>query len=630
MRYGSACSGIEAASAAWHHLGWQPVFFSEIEPFLRAALAARWPGVPIHGDFTTIEKDTYEPIDLLVCGTPCQDFSVAGLRAGLAGERGFLTIEFVRLAERLRPRWLVWENVPGVLSSDDGRAFGLFLGALGECGYGIAYRVLDAQHFGVPQRRRRVFLVGYLGDWRPAAAVLFERESLRGDTAPRRAEGKRTPGGAEGSPDLCVAAPLGAGDGPRGWRNDLDQGAFIPIANPLGAKADCGWRGDLDNDTFVTGHFEQNSMGGRGTLGWNDGEQPLRPVKPQGDHQMIVTHSLRAEGFDASEDGTGRGVPLIPVQCNGGNVGTDLPSLRAGNGHLTGGGPAIAFDTYNQTTSETVQTLRDPNGTFGDALPAVAVPIQSVQSVREKKQNGIGIGADGDEMFTLTGRDQHAVAYGIRSDAARGGAAKTPSPDAEGRVRLRDPGMGVYEDLAPTVDAGLPHAVAFDARQSDVLQYGDGTGPLDTDGHSIAVAFDTTQITSKLNRSHPKAGDPCHPLAVGQHPPAVAYGISSDCIDRSGEGDGSAAERAGLGIVADASPSIRARPNNGVAQAMSVRRLTPVECARLQGFPDDYLDITYRGKPAADGPKYRALGNSMAVPCMRWIGERIAMVEELL
>jgi DNA (cytosine-5)-methyltransferase 1 len=112
--------------------------------------------------------------------------------------------------------------------------------------------------------------------------------------------------------------------------------------------------------------------------------------------------------------------------------------------------------------------------------------------------------------------------------------------------------------------------------------------------------------------------------------PAIAYGISSDCIDRSGEGDGSAAERAGLGIVADASPSIRARPNNGVAQAMSVRRLTPVECARLQGFPDDYLDITYRKKPAADGPKYRALGNSMAVPCMRWIGERIAMVEGLL
>ena len=184
--YGSVCSGIEAATAAWHQLGWKPAFFSEIEPFPRTVLAHHYPHVPLHGDFTTIKEDDYDPIDLLVGGTPCQAFSVAGLRKGFADERGNLTLEYIRLAERLKPRWLVWENVPGVLSQDRGRAFGSFLGGLAECGYGFAYRVLDAQYFGVPQRRRRVFVIGYLGDWRPPAAVLFERESLCGNITPSR------------------------------------------------------------------------------------------------------------------------------------------------------------------------------------------------------------------------------------------------------------------------------------------------------------------------------------------------------------------------------------------------------------------------------------------------------------
>ena len=125
-------------------------------------------------------------IDLLAGGTPCQSFSVAGKRTGLDDPRGNLTIEFARLAGRLRPLWLVWENVPGVLSIDDGRTFGAFLGMLVELGYGIAYRILDAQYFGVPQRRRRVFVVGHSGDWRAAAAVLLERSSLSGYPPPRR------------------------------------------------------------------------------------------------------------------------------------------------------------------------------------------------------------------------------------------------------------------------------------------------------------------------------------------------------------------------------------------------------------------------------------------------------------
>lgn len=182
--YGSVCSGIEAATVAWKPLGWHSAWFAEVEPFCNEVLAQHYPKVKNHGDFTKI--GIAEPIDLLVGGTPCQSFSIAGRRAGLDDPRGNLALEFLVLARRLSPRWIVWENVLGVLSSNGGRDFGAIIGALGELGYGWAYRIFDAQHFGVPQRRRRVFVVGYLGDWRRAAAVLFEREGLSRDSAPSR------------------------------------------------------------------------------------------------------------------------------------------------------------------------------------------------------------------------------------------------------------------------------------------------------------------------------------------------------------------------------------------------------------------------------------------------------------
>jgi len=190
--YGSVCSGIEAATVAWHPLGWRPAFFSEIEKFPAALLSHYYPTVPNHGDLNGFRSWPQEKIDVLVGGTPCQSFSVAGLRKGLDDPRGNLCLTFLALADRLKPRWLVWENVPGVLSSRGGRDFGSFLGALGQLGYGFAWRVLDAQHFDVPQRRKRVFVVAHHGDWRRAASVLFERESLRGDSAPAHAQGEVT------------------------------------------------------------------------------------------------------------------------------------------------------------------------------------------------------------------------------------------------------------------------------------------------------------------------------------------------------------------------------------------------------------------------------------------------------
>ena len=200
MTYLSICSGIEAATTAWHPLGWKPIAFSEIEPFPCAVLAHHWPHVPNLGDMTKHHDwpTTLKP-DLIVGGTPCQAFSVAGLRKGLADPRGNLTLTFLSIVAQYKPQWVVWENVPGVLSDKTG-AFGAFLGGLGQLGYGFAYRVLDAQYFGVAQRRRRVFVVANLTDWRRAAAVLFESHSLSGDSPPSRSERKGTSTGFETGP----------------------------------------------------------------------------------------------------------------------------------------------------------------------------------------------------------------------------------------------------------------------------------------------------------------------------------------------------------------------------------------------------------------------------------------------
>ena len=184
MRYISLFSGVEAATLAWEPLGWEAVAFAEIEPFPSAVLAERWPDVPNLGDVTKVDWSEYRgTVDLVVGGSPCQAFSVAGKREGLLDERGQLMLEYVRAVREVEPRWFLWENVPGVLSQDKGRAFGTLLGEMADIGYSCAWRVLDAQFFGVAQRRRRVFLVGCLGGGAgAAAAVLFEPESVSGNT----------------------------------------------------------------------------------------------------------------------------------------------------------------------------------------------------------------------------------------------------------------------------------------------------------------------------------------------------------------------------------------------------------------------------------------------------------------
>lgn len=257
MRFLSLCSGIEAASAAWKGLGWKPIAFSEIEPFPCSVLAHHFPDVPNVGDMTQIDGRKYRgTVDLLVGGTPCQGFSIAGKRGGLADIRSGLAMHLVRLVAEIKPRWILWENVPGAFSTAAGRDFGTFVRALDGVGYHLAWRVLDAQFFGVPQRRRRIFLVGHSGDWRHPAAVLFEPGCLR----------RGSPQGGKKRQDVTQALTgcLGAGGADD---NRAQAGFYVPEI--VSQAMSCKWA--------------------KGTSG------------PAGDeYHNLLCAPLTSEGYDAS------------------------------------------------------------------------------------------------------------------------------------------------------------------------------------------------------------------------------------------------------------------------------------------------------------------------------------------
>jgi DNA (cytosine-5)-methyltransferase 1 len=472
MNYLSLFSGIEAATQAWHPLGWKCVGVSEIEPFPCAVLTHHYPTVPNLGDVTKITEEdikTSGHIDIVVFGSPCQDLSVAGLRKGFTCEstdtltRSGLFFVAMRIIAWARQhcgcRFALWENVPGAFSSSKGRDFATVVEHMAGLenlpvppnGWGtegvaagseglVEWAVLDAQWFGVAQRRRRVFALADFGNWANRPPILLEPESLRGDSSPSRKARE------EVAPTVTGGAPFS-----RTGNERLETEALV-------------WPADVAS--------------------------------------TLDTHFGDKQGLE--------------------------------NQHVNSGCPLF-------------------------------VP----------------------------------VAFPERMSGTQCASA---------------------ENLSPSLGAV----------------------------NTTAVCYDTTQITSPLNFSSPKAGDPCHPLANGQHPPlltfgiddeqnaaeelmgclkarteggvvegTVAYGIPGNWIGRKPENGGNAVEP-----MLEVSPCQTKTDRHGVSTT-KVRRLTPVECARLQGFPDDYLDITFRGKPAADGNKYKALGNSMAVPVMSWIGKQI-------
>lgn len=313
MRYLSLFSGIEAATQAWHDLGWEPAAFAEIEPFPAAVLAHHYPNVPNLGDVTKHKEwPDIGPVDLICGGSPCQSFSVAGLRKGMDDPRGNLMLTYLAIVDQYRPAWVVYENVPGILSSNGGRDFGAFLGALGQLGYGIAYRVLDAQYVrtrrsrrAVPQRRRRVFVVGYSGDWRRAAAVLFDAESLRRDPPPSRSAGERV------APTIS-ARPTGGGG--LGTDFDLDGGVICAEVS-TSLDASMGRLQGASGQDANHGHSTLVAMSsGQANAEITEGHAPsLTCLHEAPIIIQEVAPTLRGRGFDATDDGTGKGTTIIPV-----------------------------------------------------------------------------------------------------------------------------------------------------------------------------------------------------------------------------------------------------------------------------------------------------------------------------
>tara|TARA_Y100000593_G_scaffold14066_2_gene26430 strand:+ start:737 stop:2002 length:1266 start_codon:yes stop_codon:yes gene_type:complete len=414
MNYISVCSGIEAATVAWKNLGWNPLGFSEVDKFPSAVLKHHYPNVPNLGDMTNYKEwNINEPVDLIIGGTPCQSFSISGLRKGLEDPRGNLALTYIGLLDHFKPKYFIWENVPGVLSSNKGKDFSSFIRAIQEIRYGFAYRTLDAQYFGVPQRRKRVFVVGCSsGDWRSAAEILFESESLSRDTEESRQKGKDTTKETRGS-------------------STTDNRWPARISNTLDARY-----GDK--------------------MGLED--------------QHINSDCPR----------------FVPVSIQGNLIGR---SEKAG-------------------------------------------------------PNGVGASED-NTMYTLTKTDVHAVVYEARAKDARYRDTEQTSPTMKARWENMTDTPIVYEAQEPKI---------FQQNQRDEVRY------IGEDG-------------------------------------SISGSLSAD----SG-----------------------ARQTNYVHQKSVIRRLTPVECERLQGFPCGYTEIPYNNRPhTPDGHRYKALGNSMAVPVVKWIGERV-------
>lgn len=545
MKYVSIFSGIEAATVAWHPLGWEPLAFSEIDPFPSTVLQHHYPDIPNLGDITKIDWSPYVvAADIVVGGSPCQSFSVAGKREGLAGASG-LMFEYIRAVRELRPRWFVWENVPGAFTSERGEAYRQLLSEMDALGYGLAWRVLDAQFFGVAQRRERVFLVGSLGTMR-CAEVLFERESLS-------------------------------------WNHQSSRQKRQALTEEAQERV-----GEADHDS--------------GCL--NPGETQSRRVYPaSGVYPTLSTREKSGQnqesvftqfGDDVAGTLTSR-YDSSPCVDRGANVVVDERDkvFLCQTAQTGSNGKLVKQDDVMNTLDRTNST-------------AVAALDFNPTDARLRYAND-------DVSQTLTAR-------------ARTGGNQVPlvqvqplvfNPNAG--ITEKGGGFALSEDVTPTLKTDHNPAVAFASNQRDEVRELEVAGALAAqpgikqqtyicraDGQANAM---TSVDMAPTLTSHAKKDPPLIYPAEDS--------IGEDAL-----------------IQRDMSATLSTHNTQTLItggrekRSLTVRRLTPRECERLQGFPDDYTDIPYRNKEhAPDGPRYKALGNSMAVPVMRWIGERIRMVE---
>lgn len=683
LKYGSVCSGIEAASVAWDGLGWKAAWFAEIEKFPAAVLAHHYPDVANLGDMTKIaamvRAGTVTAPDVMVGGTPCQAFSIAGLRKSLDDPRGQLTLSYVDLANAIdqtreksgkEPAVHLWENVPGSLCTPD-NAFGYFLaGMAGEdepfepgerpeplknnkfwrwnktagkhiakwpksgCIYGrqrrLVWRVLDAQHFGVPQRRRRVFVISSARNDFDPAQILLEFDGVRRNSTPCREPSQNV--------TATLASRTGAGGG-FGTNFEYDERLVPPGHDRVSALTanGVGVRGADDNQAQA-GHIIA-AFGGGNCSGALNVAACLTAKGQRNDFDVEtfavqsatgdISHTLTAEGFDASEDGTGRGTPVIAYSSNGhGSFADGISALRAKAGA-----------DHESLAVHVVHGTQDP-----DVLNDLAHTIGRNQG----QENGILAFSSKDYGGDLT----VDISPTLRAGGSANSHANAGAPPAVaycmqhaliGRKDEAGPqGKGWLEDVGFTLDS-RPCA--------DVIA---SIIPLADQGIAYTAPaighFKQDCISSTLTKSAGQGNGETQNAAFVLQENSLGTGDSNVALNvalRGREG-GATAE-----LGDDLAGTLRASSGGGdkahIMYQMMVRRLTPKECERLQGFPDgwtlipgtklnklsedelQYLRFTHPDMPeeethrlAADGPRYKAIGNSMAVPVMRWIGERIA------
>jgi DNA (cytosine-5)-methyltransferase 1 len=676
MKYISICSGIEAASTAWHGLGWTPLAFSEIEPFPSAVLAERHPAVPNLGDMSKYREWPEELLaecDLLVGGTPCQAFSVAGLRKSLDDERGNLSLIYVHLFHHINevrkrhgrpPAIALWENVPGVLSTKD-NAFGCFIsgllgvddtietqdgkwpkaGFLGSETVRVGYRVLDAQYFAVAQRRRRVFLVAVpcelvasLGERACPSEILSLRESVLGNP-PARGEARQ---GAAGCSAKCSASSGGCGE-----PYHLDRAMFNQGVN-------------AQYDPQITADGVAASMVARGpaavAFGGNRTSGPLDVAT-----SCLANGSPHGRMDFASETFVvdGEAVAFKPGQSEaaGGTFVTEefAPTIQGQNNGLTAV-PAVAF-----VERQSIGFNWQNGGGYGNANDGLGIT-----------EEGTGPLSRSQVPARVTGQRTHALT--TRAAAVEEDGTGRGTPIIPVAFSAKDSGSDATEELSPTMramqhvdgnaNAGGQIAVAFTkAKRAQSVNDDESWVPGEVAPTQNQFDVGDTRATTVVafsplqgGRSMPVTPEsPTLEAGTGNKAPAVLAfanrtrdGVKLPEIMKDGvvpalTNPGQGGRSDAVNVLADAPVQVQWASGGGkvenptmqalrtsaehsyqfVRQAMQVRRLTPTECCRLQGFPDDHCDITFRKKPAADGPKYRALGNSMAVPCMAWLGYRI-------
>lgn len=715
MNYGSICSGVEAATLAWRHLGWTPAFFSEVEPFPAAVLMQRlgatkplrpldpdaasdekdrkqrlsWQSliaempdggtIPNLGDFTLIKKDDYDgQIDLLVGGTPCQDLSIAGKRLGFDDKRSVLALDFVRLCFETGTRWVLWENVPATLSSHNGEDFARFVSLL--CGwdvpvpddgwrksgivtgtpghFGVCWRILDAQYTrveqfprAVPQRRKRLFLVGYLDHWKYPAQVLFDGEMCGGNSPPCRTKGQTAPSGAEGGIDTAKSIRMRAGK-PGGGKGALigddlshtlatgnDQtvvctvhGAQTPISNDDHANALGCSNSGLENCVCVS---KQKKPEGRF---WN-GEDVAGTLTVTSDRQLMPDKGRLQCVIEPREDSvecldtrqvdvhdTDLAPTLIATDYKGGKAicfqqnSRDEVRLISQDGTVAGALTAssgakqqnyLCYENHAQDSRikpvEVSQSIVARMGTGGGNLPLVKEP--DVIGFIKNDAGGVQQGFWKNVFPTLRAAITPAITWNE--------CFHLSFCDANGTRKDRKNG-GLYvtkAETSQTVTAKGPHTeTVIIALDGDKMAKAERKG-----GSGLGVSEDGVMYTQTVKDVHAVAYDECVPLDLRN---ATRDPEKHDARNRQG-----------VGVGEDGAPmnTVTAASVPGVGWQATVRKLLPIECERLMGFPDNWTRIRWKGRPeeeCPDAPRYKACGNSMCVNVMAWIGERIDRVEK--